>query len=185
MKFSTSALLAFATLALEVTARASIANANSHSNNTIASNYIVVLKPTTDSANADKHCDKIRKHHAKRALTKRGYTYKGLKDRWNFKDDSHFQGYSIECDDSTLDEILESDEVAYVENDSIAGIAATQYNAQWGLSRISHRSRQAEGNYQYLYKWGGASGLGSTIYILDTGVRTSHKVCAISCHTLL
>jgi aqualysin 1 len=49
-------------------------------------------------------------------------------------------------------------------------IATTQTNATWGLDRIDHVSRPLNGTYVYT-----STGSGVNVYIIDTGIRTTHS----------
>jgi aqualysin 1 len=60
--------------------------------------------------------------------------------------------------------------VAYVEADRVFSIDATQTGATWGLDRIDQRDRPLSGTYTY-----DANGTGVTVYIIDTGIRTTHQ----------
>jgi len=59
--------------------------------------------------------------------------------------------------------------VAFVEEDAVVSINATQTNATWGLDRIDQRDRPLNGTY--VYNW---TGSGVRAYVIDTGIRTSH-----------
>ncbi|GIJ20290.1 S8 family peptidase [Micromonospora lutea] len=60
--------------------------------------------------------------------------------------------------------------VAYVEQDQVVTIQATQTNATWGLDRIDQRNRPLNGTFTYPNT---ASNVRA--YIIDTGIRTSHS----------
>jgi subtilisin family serine protease len=60
--------------------------------------------------------------------------------------------------------------VAYVEQDRLFQIDATQTNPTWGIDRIDERSLPLSGTYTYT-----ASGAGVRAYIIDTGIQASHS----------
>jgi len=53
--------------------------------------------------------------------------------------------------------------------DAIVTIDATQPSAPWGLDRIDQRNLPLNGTYQYT-----STGAGTTAYVIDTGIRTTH-----------
>ncbi|KAL0257007.1 hypothetical protein SLS55_007817 [Diplodia seriata] len=61
-------------------------------------------------------------------------------------------------------------QVSYIErNTKVRTAATTQYNATWGLGRISHRQK---GTSDYVYD--GSAGDGTCSFIIDTGIYTDH-----------
>ncbi len=59
--------------------------------------------------------------------------------------------------------------VAYVEEDGIVTMSATQTGATWGLDRVDQRNRPTDGSYTYANT---ASNVHA--YIVDTGIRITH-----------
>lgn len=59
--------------------------------------------------------------------------------------------------------------VAAVEADQAVAVTAAQGGAPGGLDRIDERTRPLDGRFRYA-----AGGRGSTIYVIDTGIRAGH-----------
>jgi subtilisin family serine protease len=51
----------------------------------------------------------------------------------------------------------------------------TQLHAPWGLARISHRSTNNGGAFDSGYYYDSTAGAGVHVYVVDTGIRTSHS----------
>ncbi|CAG8949370.1 hypothetical protein HYFRA_00004997 [Hymenoscyphus fraxineus] len=129
----------------------------------IPGSYIVVFEPSADPALVEAHEQRLV------GLRKRDTNSSAVEHTYSVQD---FKGYSIAADETTIAEIAASPEVAFVEPDQIMRSYAltTQSGSTWGLGRISHRER---GSSSYIYDTTG--GAGTRVYILDTGIRTTHN----------
>jgi len=82
-------------------------------------------------------------------------------------------GFAAELNAAQLRELRSSERVAYVEQDRVVTVAATQTmdanGDPWGLDRIDQRARPLSRTYTYT-----RSGSGVTAYVIDTGLTASH-----------
>ncbi|KAF3931278.1 Oryzin [Dactylella cylindrospora] len=138
---------------------------------TIADKYIVVLKKDVSDAAIESHTSRISSFHSNVARDLSGPKAHGVQKKFKFSS-SGFQGYTGGFDTATLQEILKSPEVAYVEQDTIVQLSTEQTDSTWGLDRISHTSFSSP--YTYAYN-GATAGAGVTVYVIDTGVRITHN----------
>ncbi|KAH6616015.1 serine protease, partial [Chaetomium sp. MPI-SDFR-AT-0129] len=117
-------------------------------------------------------------HHAARA----GGTMKGVLDIFALPG---LRGYIVEISPSELGNLVESDLLEYIEKDTITTTAAitptdrhsqhrmmTQYDAPRGLVRLSHRSAHTTSDE---YHYAATAGRNIPIYVLDSGIRTTHS----------
>ncbi|KAJ2852738.1 proteinase B [Coemansia brasiliensis] len=82
-------------------------------------------------------------------------------------------GYAGRFEPEILDRIRKSDDVDYVERDSVVYALETQKNAPWGLARISHRQPLGFGTFnKYVHEPSGGEGI--TVYVVDTGINIEH-----------
>ncbi|PPQ67557.1 hypothetical protein CVT24_002837 [Panaeolus cyanescens] len=87
-------------------------------------------------------------------------------------------GFAADLDEATLNELRASKDVELIAEDGIMEAFATQTNAPWGLQRISQRARLSSTSttaLTYTYSYDDSAGRGVDIYIVDTGIYTSHS----------
>ena len=78
-------------------------------------------------------------------------------------------GFALSIDEGAVRALRRDARVAYVEQDTVMHLVATQNNPAWGLDRIDERDLPLDGVYEYT-----PTGAGVTAYIIDTGVRITH-----------
>ncbi|KAH8905262.1 subtilisin-like protein [Coniochaeta sp. PMI_546] len=155
----------------------------------IANHFVVQYHPDVSAADRAKHEDLI---HAAAA---RHTSYRGIMKKFDF---GGFQGYHVEIDAKSVAELQKSKLIKQIQPDAQISIASpikpppplpmlhpeTKRDGNdpnsnlpanirrvpistWGQARLSHRVPNASG---FLYDVGG-----STAYIIDTGIRTTHS----------
>ena len=80
------------------------------------------------------------------------------------------KGYSASLTPAAIAALLTDPRVQTIVPDQIVTIAASQPGAAWGLDRIDQRARPVSGTYDY-----GTTGAGVKAYVIDTGIRTTHR----------
>ncbi|KIM35761.1 hypothetical protein M413DRAFT_32226 [Hebeloma cylindrosporum] len=86
-------------------------------------------------------------------------------------------GFAANLDDTTLNFLRASPDVEFVAEDGIMHTMTTQTNAPWGIARLSSNTRLANQDSSALtfsYTFDASAGSGVDIYIVDTGVLTTH-----------
>lgn len=83
---------------------------------------------------------------------------------------SALKGFSVRTSEQMAVAIANNPNVAYVEQDSVVHLVATQSNATWGLDRSDQRELPLDGSYTY-----NTTASGVNAYIIDTGIRTTHS----------
>jgi subtilisin family serine protease len=130
--------------------------------NAVAGSYIVVLK---DSAVATPGVARATATRSKaRSLTR---AYGGAISQVY---GSALTGYAARMSESTAKRLAADPAVAYVEQDQVMTVDATQTGATWGLDRIDQRALPLSTTYTY-------PRTASTVhaYIIDTGILTTHS----------
>ena len=90
-----------------------------------------------------------------------------------------FRGFAIETSEATARTLASDPGVAYIEEDGVVRVSSEpQYqdvSDMWGLDRIDQRViwKDGAGAYDHRYHFT-AGGAGVNVYVLDTGIRTTH-----------
>lgn len=89
-----------------------------------------------------------------------------------------FRGFAIEMSEATARTMAADPGVRYVEEDGLveaSSVESLDASSSWGLDRIDQRVIRKAGAlaYDHLYRYA-AAGAGVNVYVVDTGVRTTH-----------
>ncbi|MBL8264526.1 MAG: S8 family serine peptidase [Xanthomonadaceae bacterium] len=80
------------------------------------------------------------------------------------------RGFVARADDKGLARLLADPRVAYVQEDGVVSIAASQTNATWGIDRVDQRDLPLNQTYTY-----DTTASSVHAYIIDTGILASHS----------
>lgn len=122
----------------------------------VPGSYIVTLKQTSGFKASTAEGKRLIADHGGRIT--RTYT-------------SALNGYAATLSGTEARRLAADPAVASVEQDQKVHATATQTDAPWGLDRIDQANLPLNGTYTYPDTAGG----GTTVYVLDTGVRISHQ----------
>lgn len=120
----------------------------------IPNQYIVVLKDDV----ADVEGEAIRLARDFGGDRNGGHTYSRA-----------IKGFSVRMPEAQALKLADDPRVAFVEEDGVVSLIATQTNATWGLDRIDQRDLPLNSTYNF-----NATGAGVRAYIIDTGIRATH-----------
>jgi subtilisin family serine protease len=79
-------------------------------------------------------------------------------------------GFEVRLSEQAAKRLAAHPAVAYVEQNHTVQIQATQTNPPWGLDRIDQRNLPLNSTYNYT-----STGSPVDVYIIDTGIRTTHN----------
>ena len=80
------------------------------------------------------------------------------------------KGFSIQIPDAAVAAVAKHPQVLYVEQNAVVRAIVDQTDATWGIDRVDQRDLPLSSTYTY-----NATGDGVDVYIVDTGVRFTHR----------
>ncbi|KAJ9051899.1 proteinase B [Entomophthora muscae] len=137
----------------------------------IPNHYIVVFKKGASLSTLDKHFTALHSLVADANSFQSDESANNVKHIYTIEGAS---GYSGKFQDDVIDMIRYSDDVEFVEQDSIVHTNNLEKGAPWGLARVSHKKSFSFGTFnKYLYDERGGSNV--TAYVIDTGINWQHE----------
>ncbi|GAB2591097.1 hypothetical protein GCM10027168_25490 [Streptomyces capparidis] len=127
-----------------------------HAPGAVPGSYIVVLDQDTAARDARAAGDRLAAEYGGTAE----HTYS-----------TALRGFSARLTEAQARRLATDPEVDRVVQDQRVHALATQTGAPWGLDRIDQPSLPLNGTYVYP----DSAGMGATVYVIDTGVRITHK----------
>ncbi|KAG5663281.1 hypothetical protein KAF25_001217 [Fusarium avenaceum] len=145
---------------------------NPDSLNIIPNRYIVVYNDTFDDDTINAKEFSIASAIKKRNLNKRSSIGKAMSTTIQSFRMNKWRAMSLDADDITVQDLWNSDEVAYIEADTHVQLnaAIAQVNAPPGLDRLSHSKANED-----TYVFDDSAGEGITAYVVDTGIKVDHS----------
>ncbi|ORE21432.1 serine protease 1 [Rhizopus microsporus] len=137
--------------------------------------YIVVLKNNLNDQRVEEHAQWISTLVQEKTSSFNDWLYPHTQSHGirHVYDTPHLKGYAGRFDESILNAIRQSDDVEFVEKDSMVYANELQRNAPWGLARVSHVDPLNFKNFEQ-YEYDPNGGEGVKVYVIDTGVNVNH-----------
>ena len=117
----------------------------------VEDSYIVKFKSTVGTASVNSAISSI--------AAKADFTYT-----------KKFNGFAATLTKKEVDQLKNSKDVAYIEQNAVVTIQATQEDAPWGLARTSSTEPGST-----TFEYPDSAGEGVCSYIIDTGIDTAHE----------
>ncbi|CDH60383.1 serine protease [Lichtheimia corymbifera JMRC:FSU:9682] len=141
----------------------------------VTDQYIVVLKNHIQPQRVQEHTGWVQSMTASRGQS--------LLESWLHPDSigirhvydmPNLKGYAGTFGQDVLEMIRRSEDVAFVEKNSMVYTSELQRNAPWGLARISHRDRLSLSDFNKYSYDAKAAGKDVKVYVIDTGINVDH-----------
>ncbi|KAF5645468.1 alkaline protease (oryzin) [Fusarium sp. NRRL 52700] len=145
---------------------------NPDAQNIIANRYIVVYNDTFDDDTISAKEASFAAAIKKRNLNKRSSIGNAMSTSIQSFRMNKWRAMSLDADDLMVQDLYNSDEVAYIEADQKVQLnaAIAQVNAPPGLDRLSHAQVNED-----TYVFDDSAGEGITAYVVDTGIKVDHS----------
>ncbi|CAO3597125.1 unnamed protein product [Absidia cylindrospora] len=142
----------------------------------VQDSYIVVLKNHLSERNMEDHATWIttlvdQNQPFYSSWLDASHTKHGIKHVY---DSAGLKGYAGKFEPHIIDQIRSSEDVLYVEQDSVVYANELQRNAPWGLARVSHRDALKFSTFSKYNYDESTAGAGVKVYVIDTGVNIEH-----------
>ncbi|RYP63015.1 hypothetical protein DL771_009470 [Monosporascus sp. 5C6A] len=145
---------------------------NPDAKDVVPNSYIVVYNNTFGDDVVEAHELSIKTAIAKRNIGKRGLNGQTLSTQVKTFKMAGWRAMVLDADDVMMNTIYDEEMVSFIEANTYVKASALvmQANAPNGLARISNEQAGSAG-----YTFDDSAGEGISVYVVDTGVRTTHE----------